>query len=236
MVMVCHICVECGTEVDNLYVEFSLGNINLTRCANCKLVADKYIEYELILVVIDIILHRIQAYRHILFNRKFFNENEPIDIRLMFVGNILLNFFFKLVILHDSYLPSYSNLHISLHLLVSTLAEHIVFITCIFMSVLALRKTLAADYNIFRQLYISISFPELGKLPVLLLLTWDHGLGLLFLFGVLTSSIQLLSLQSVSTASTGKLLTTLVLAISLRTACRLSFFSLQDISTLGIFM
>ena len=36
----------------------------------CQNVADKYIEYELILVCIDVILHRKQAFRHFLFNRR----------------------------------------------------------------------------------------------------------------------------------------------------------------------
>ena len=58
------ICVECGSSVETLYHEYSLGNIRLTRCSVCNSVADKYIEYELILVAIDIVLHRIQAYRY----------------------------------------------------------------------------------------------------------------------------------------------------------------------------
>lgn len=36
----------------------------------CHHVADHYIEYELVLIVLDIALHKIQAYRHILFNRR----------------------------------------------------------------------------------------------------------------------------------------------------------------------
>ena len=32
--------------------------------------ADKYIEYELVLIVLDVALHKIQAYRHLLFNRR----------------------------------------------------------------------------------------------------------------------------------------------------------------------
>lgn len=32
--------------------------------------ADHYIEYELILIVLDLALHKVQAYRHLLFNRR----------------------------------------------------------------------------------------------------------------------------------------------------------------------
>jgi len=103
------------------------------------------------------------------------------------------------------------------------------------MSVLALRRPANSDDIVFRQMYISISYPELGKLPLLLLLTWDHGLGLLLLFGILTVSIQLLSLQSVSSMATyEKLATTLLFAISVRAACRYCFFSPKDTWLLGV--
>ena len=36
----------------------------------CHKVVDKYVEYELILVIIDVILHRPQAFRHVLYNRR----------------------------------------------------------------------------------------------------------------------------------------------------------------------
>ncbi|CAN0328382.1 unnamed protein product, partial [Scytosiphon promiscuus] len=34
----------------------------------CRSVADKYIECEFVLIAIDLALHRVQAYRHLLFN------------------------------------------------------------------------------------------------------------------------------------------------------------------------
>ena len=229
-----YVCVECGSNVETLYHEFSLGNIKLTRCTVCKSVADKYIEHELILVAIDIALHRIQAYRHVLFNRKLLDSNDLIDIRLIFLANIVINCFFKLIVLHNSYPDEYSNMYISCIFFSSTILEHLIFITCIFMSVLALRRTLSMDEIFLRHLYISISFPEVGKVPILLLLTWDNGDDLLFLVGLLTASIQLLSLQAVSRASTVQLATTLSFAIAIRTSCRLLFYSLKDVYWLGI--
>lgn len=229
-----YICVECGSNVDTLYHEFSLGNIKLTRCTVCQSVADKYIEYELILVAIDIMLHRIQAYRHIMFNRKLIASDDVMDIRLIFLANIVLNFFFKLVVLHDSYPDEYSNVYVSCVFLASTIIEHIAFITCILMSVLSLRRNFAGDESMLRQLYISISFPEVGKVPILLLLTWDNGVDLLLLLGLLTASIQHLSLQAVSRASSIQLATTLCFAIAIRITCRLLFFSIKDVYMIGM--
>jgi len=55
--------------VDSLYVEYSETNIRLTRCQKCGKVADKYVEYELLLVLMDSVLHRKPAIRHLLYNR-----------------------------------------------------------------------------------------------------------------------------------------------------------------------
>ncbi|GBG67917.1 hypothetical protein CBR_g1036 [Chara braunii] len=62
------ICVECGSEVQNVYHEYSRGNIRLTRCGTCHQYADAYVEFELVVLVIDLILHKPQAYRHLFFN------------------------------------------------------------------------------------------------------------------------------------------------------------------------
>ena len=50
----------------------------------CHNVADKYIEYELLLVSIDLILLREQAYRHILFNRSLLNRASVVSAEVHF--------------------------------------------------------------------------------------------------------------------------------------------------------
>lgn len=40
----------------------------MTTCDCCHLFADKYVEYERILVMLDLLLHKPQVYRHMLFN------------------------------------------------------------------------------------------------------------------------------------------------------------------------
>lgn len=41
---------------------------------HCHSVADKYVELELVLIVIDLVLHNASVYRHILFNRLEYTE------------------------------------------------------------------------------------------------------------------------------------------------------------------
>ncbi|RWW05928.1 hypothetical protein GW17_00030778 [Ensete ventricosum] len=70
-------CVNCGLGMRSLFVQYSPGNIRLMKCEHCKAVADPYIECEFMVVsvvnnvfiiLIDMILHKRKAYRHLLFN------------------------------------------------------------------------------------------------------------------------------------------------------------------------
>ncbi|CAM9291140.1 unnamed protein product [Ectocarpus sp. 4 AP-2014] len=69
------VCVECGRPVALLFREYNKGNIRLGRCSYCLSVADKYIEWEFVLIAIDLALHRVQAYRHLLFNMRPFSTH-----------------------------------------------------------------------------------------------------------------------------------------------------------------
>lgn len=57
----------CKTKISTMF--FSLKELFLQE--NCNLVADKYLEYDLINVIIDLILLKIVAIRHFLFNSSY---------------------------------------------------------------------------------------------------------------------------------------------------------------------
>ncbi|XP_062503571.1 protein ARV1-like [Corticium candelabrum] len=63
------VCVCCGYE-SSVYTEFSEGVIRLNRCERCKSVVDRYVECDVIVLLLDILLHKSEAFRHLLFNRK----------------------------------------------------------------------------------------------------------------------------------------------------------------------
>jgi len=44
-------------------------NVRLTQCPNCRNFADKYVEHDAVIMIIDLILIKPQIYRHLLFNR-----------------------------------------------------------------------------------------------------------------------------------------------------------------------
>lgn len=62
------ICIQCTHPVRSLYTSYSPTNIRLTTCPACNKFADKYIEYDGVLIFIDLLLLRPSAYRHFVFN------------------------------------------------------------------------------------------------------------------------------------------------------------------------
>jgi len=68
-----YVCVYCGTPCACLYRQLnkkSLSSIKAMYCENCHRIVDPYIEREWLLVLLDCILLRPEAYRHVLYNNQ----------------------------------------------------------------------------------------------------------------------------------------------------------------------
>ena len=66
-------CVECG-RVANATYRVKPGardkpTIRMNHCKHCNQLVDKYEEYDFVIIMIDLILHKSQVYRHLIFNR-----------------------------------------------------------------------------------------------------------------------------------------------------------------------
>ncbi|TYZ52041.1 hypothetical protein PybrP1_004835 [[Pythium] brassicae (nom. inval.)] len=66
--MTTRVCVECGAAVALLVRDYGKGNVRLAICGACNEVADKYVEYENVLLFLEVMLLKPQVYRHILYN------------------------------------------------------------------------------------------------------------------------------------------------------------------------
>ncbi|KAJ8726714.1 hypothetical protein PYW08_015111 [Mythimna loreyi] len=64
-------CVNCGTAAAALYRTYGPSVLKLTKCDKCKEIVDKYIEYDPVIVMIDLVLMSREAQRHILYNTEF---------------------------------------------------------------------------------------------------------------------------------------------------------------------
>ncbi|XP_042652050.1 LOW QUALITY PROTEIN: protein ARV1 [Tyto alba] len=63
-------CIECSEEAAELYRDYRRGVLRISICKSCQKPVDKYIEYDPVIILINAILCKAQAYRHILFNTK----------------------------------------------------------------------------------------------------------------------------------------------------------------------
>ena len=64
-------CVNCGAQAPELFRRYSETVLKLVKCQKCGHVADKYVEYEPVIVLIDLVLLSKEACRHILLNGDF---------------------------------------------------------------------------------------------------------------------------------------------------------------------
>jgi len=64
-------CVNCMAPANSLYTKYSKDVIRITECEKCREFVDKYVEYDIVLVFIDLILQYASAYRHLLLHVKF---------------------------------------------------------------------------------------------------------------------------------------------------------------------
>ncbi|XP_032242189.2 protein ARV1 [Nematostella vectensis] len=64
------VCVECGenTASNKLFRKFQGGAVRLLFCEHCSKVMDKYLEFDPVLVFLDVLLLKPQAFRHVLMN------------------------------------------------------------------------------------------------------------------------------------------------------------------------
>lgn len=63
------ICIQCGCSIDSLYVIYPGNHIRLTDCPQCSHIVDKYVEFDAVLLFIDLLLLKQGAFLHTAVNR-----------------------------------------------------------------------------------------------------------------------------------------------------------------------
>jgi hypothetical protein len=169
------VCVECGAAVESVYKEFSKGNIRLTRCEACGKLADKYVEFELILLVLDLLLHKTQVYRHILFNRIAKHSTIWWGIDKSIAQLIPAYLFF------DAYLYWSRISSDRMLLLVTSVAmSYLVFCAGVFLIVWALSTRYGIVFRegkfSYSYLLMAIILSSFGKLSTILLMIWNYDI------------------------------------------------------------
>ncbi|KAM3580287.1 sterol homeostasis protein [Umbelopsis sp. WA50703] len=198
------ICVECDAPVATLYTEYSKGNIRLTSCDNCNNFADKYIEYDYVIIFIDMLLHKPQAYRHLLFNRITYNDERSIEpnIKKLAVLLILFEVYIKWFRLEKYYTGSDSTFmeqplfYQYLYILLLCIIEFLVFHIGVHTAIRWLFR--GQNSQSIRHNYIAMALivSSFGKMLLILMVIWDYKqleYSWLVSIIVLTSNIEALS-------------------------------------------
>ncbi|KAH8553867.1 Arv1-like family-domain-containing protein [Umbelopsis sp. PMI_123] len=198
------ICVECDAPVATLYTEYSKGNIRLTSCEKCNHFADKYIEYDFVIIFIDMLLHKPQVYRHLLFNRITYTDEKSIEPNIMKLAVLLILFevYIKWFRLEKYYTGSDSTFmeqplfYQYLYILLLCIIEFVAFHLGVHIAVRWLfrgRNSQSIRPNFITMALIVSSF---GKMLLILMVIWDYKqleYSWLVSIIVLTSNIEALS-------------------------------------------
>eukprot|EP01083_Nonionella_stella_P158002 513599_1 len=178
------ICIECGAPVNNIYRDYGKGSIRLSHCPKCGKVADKYIEYQLVLILLDLILHRHQVYRHLLFNRIDYHES-GVHIILLKMIPALICFdaylkWFRLA----KYYESVDSVIVSLmspkpfdcHFIILGAAalEFVLFISGVLLCAKLLHFRVDTHFVKYNYLVMAILISSFGRLLILLMMIWDY--------------------------------------------------------------
>uniref|UniRef100_A0A914XN17 Protein ARV n=1 Tax=Plectus sambesii TaxID=2011161 RepID=A0A914XN17_9BILA len=164
------VCINCGRAAPHLYQQYCSTVLKLTECTHCGKVVDKYVEYDVVLVVLDLILQDLCAYRHILLNAKLKNYWR---LATLFV---LCDAYYKWIERRSADFPNDSLLIYDLEwrfyqCLLQSVVETAVFVVAIL--ILHLVLTSQPDRLNTRQIVNSVIAGFYGNVLVVLAIVWQ---------------------------------------------------------------
>ncbi|KAJ6940653.1 protein arv1 [Populus alba x Populus x berolinensis] len=203
-----HRCVECGFPIETLFLQFSPGNIRLLRCANCEAVADEYIECEFMIILIDLILHKTKAYRHLLFsviNQRRVNF-EGLLWKSIFVF-LLLDAYRSLLLRRNegewgssmsfSSIVSTFQEYFLLQILVDVFVGNLMFICVVLLSMRLLLNT-SIEISRCRDVLLAVLVSSHFKIFLIATMVWEFPFSVIFIIDLFVLSSSTVALKVIS--------------------------------------
>ncbi|KAK8693681.1 hypothetical protein V6N13_071253 [Hibiscus sabdariffa] len=193
-------CVQCGFRIKTLFVQYSPGNIRLMKCVNCKAVADEYIECELMIVLIDLILHKPKAYRHVLFNVLNHESTHFQGILWkLLVGFLVLDAYRSLLVKKPeeewgTSMSFSSFFWIYRKMLVDVFLGNYMFLCSFFLAVRSLLKT-SARFSRFRDLLLAILISSYFKILLTAMMVWEFPTAVIYIIDLFVFSSNTVALK-----------------------------------------
>ncbi|KAI3793613.1 hypothetical protein L1987_36233 [Smallanthus sonchifolius] len=202
-------CVQCGHHIKSLYVQYSPGNIRLMKCQNCRAVADEYIECEIMILLIDLILHKAKAYRHLFYN-KFDPEAmnfERLMLKLTF-GFLVIDAY-RISILLANNEDSDSNPSLASliwgcgKILLDAFVGNLLFISILLFGTRSLLN-MSSEVSKYKNIWLAILASSYLKLFLLAMMVWEFPSSVIFIIDIFVLSSNTLALNVMSESAMGK--------------------------------
>ncbi|XP_049852442.1 protein arv1 homolog [Schistocerca gregaria] len=206
-----YVCVECGMPVSSLYSHVgSKQDIQLTICEHCHNFADKYVEFDNVLIILDLLLHKISVCRHMVFNLSVSRHHRIPYVKVILLSLLLIAYTRLYYLDLDDPLQSNSR---NLFTFWIVLLEYIVSTVILTLFCMLYFRTYKFR-EVFAEVTVVLSVTPFPSLVLLFAIIWKYQLHFLLCTQLFTLSSQYLVLKtylksSASTAFLGILMSAL---------------------------
>ncbi|KAL9430440.1 hypothetical protein AB3S75_025766 [Citrus x aurantiifolia] len=204
-------CVKCGFRIKTLFVQYSPGNIRLMKCENCRAVADEYIECEIIILLIDLILHKPQAYRHLLYNVL---NSETVNLQGILwkstVGFLLLDAYRSLLLSRSNEGQSSSMSFSLLAWIFQKMLKDVVLGNVMFLGVFlhASRILLntSAGASRFKDFLLAVLISSYFKIFLVAMMVWNFPSSVIYIIDLFVLSSNTVALKVITESAMNRIL------------------------------
>ncbi|KAF2570347.1 hypothetical protein F2Q70_00000069 [Brassica cretica] len=205
-------CVECGHKVKSLLIQYSPGNFRLMKCENCNEVADEYIECELMIIFIDLILHKTKAYRHLLYN--VFTQ-ETVYVQSILFWRAFNKFKDRSLLLrrtNDESSVPISFVLASLEVLVNVLSANFAFV----LSFALASKIISIGASRGKEILLGIFISSYIKIFLFAMPVWEFPVSVIFIVDMLVLTSNAVALKVMTESTTSRCLAACFMAHSIK--------------------
>lgn len=202
-------------------MQYSPGNIRLMKCGNCGAVADEYIECEFMILLIDLILHKPKAYRHLLYNVL----NQRTAYFQGFLWKSLLGFLlldaYRSLLLETSDGEGGLSMSISSigwtigKMLMDVFLGNFVFLCSFLLAMRMLLKTSAGILR-FRDLLLAILISSYFKIFLIAMMVWEFPPSVIFIIDLFVLSSNAVALRVITESTMSRCVGVCLIAHSIK--------------------
>ncbi|KAK1409776.1 hypothetical protein QVD17_36305 [Tagetes erecta] len=179
------------------------------KCQNCRAVADEYIECEIMILLIDLILHKAKAYRHLFYNT-FDPEAmnfEGLMWKLTFGFLVLDAYRISLLLANSEDSGSNPSLDLLIwdcgKILLDAFVGNILFISILLLGTRSLLN-MSSEVSTYKNIWLAILASSYLKLFLIAMMVWEFPPSVIFIIDIFVLSSNTLALNVMSESAMGK--------------------------------